>query len=512
MDTFKFYSRIFLAFTLIILTVSMVSCSYNNEAEDVNITPTATPYISVGGEQIPLDIEELDLSDSDIGDISALSQLQNLTKLDLQGNDIPPEDIAALQEALPECDIKYSIKIGETEVYSTAKEINLSDIDYGDVEQIIQGLNYLPDIDIVNLGSSEITIYDYKKISNEFPDITFEMDLLGITYDTKETDIDLTGVADVDEEELMDGLYYFSDLSVVDFGKKSFPEPFMDSLMAAFPDVLFIWDVNIYDKTLSSTDSEVIFDGYIIDDYPSFKNSLKYLPGLKYIDMCKCRISDDKMKDLADTYPDIKFVWIVTIGNWEVRTDAKAFSTGKPKPSEYQDFYGDTNRISNEDAANFAYFTDLIALDIGHQGAVHDFTFLESLPDLKYLIVAMTGVEDDDISSFTGLKKLEYMEIFSTKLADFTFLTELPMLYHLNLSLTKIDNIDTLKQMKQLQNLWYDSRDLNDEQIDELRQELPDCRIVDSRGNPTREGWRSTDNQNYIDMMEIFGMRPIFSK
>jgi hypothetical protein len=86
------------------------------------------------------------------------------------------------------------------------------------------------------------------------------------------------------------------------------------------------------------------------------------------------------------------------------------------------------------------------------------------------------------------------------------------MLYHLNLSLTKIDNIDTLKQMKQLQNLWYDSRDLNDEQINELRQELPDCRIVDSRGNPTREGWRSTDNQNYIDMMEIFGMRPIFSK
>ena len=155
MDTFKFYSRIFLAFTLIILTVSMVSCSYNDEAQDVNITPTESPYISIGGEQIPFDTEELDLSDSGISDISALSQLKNLTKLDLQGNDIPPEDIAALKEALPECDIKYSIKIGETAIASTAKEINLSDIDYSDIEQLIQGLNYLPDIDIVNLGSSE---------------------------------------------------------------------------------------------------------------------------------------------------------------------------------------------------------------------------------------------------------------------------------------------------------------------------------------------------------------------
>ena len=512
MNILKFRSRILAAFILIVLSVSMVSCSYNDEAKDIDITPTETPYVSIGGEQFPLDIEELDLSDSGISDISEISQLKALKKLDLKGNDIPPEDIADLQGKLPECDIEYSIKIGEAIIDSTAKEIDISDIDYSDAAQLPEALSYLPDIEVVNLGSPKMTMDDYQSISNEFSNIIFQIDVLGITLDTKTTEIDLTDVTDIDEKTLIDRLYYFNDVSAVDFGNRSFPEPFMDSVMAAFPDVLFVWDVNIYDKTLRSTDSEVIFDGYIIDDYPSFKNSLKYLPGLKYIDMCKCRISDDKMKDLADTYPDKKFVWIVTIGNWEVRTDATAFSTGKPKPSEYQDFYGDSNRISNEDAANFAYFTDLIALDIGHQGAVRDFTFLESLPELKYLIVAMTGVEDDDISSFTGLKKLEYMEIFSTKLADFTFLTELPNLHHLNLSLTKIDNIDTLKQMEQLQNLWYDSRDLTDEQINELRQELPDCRIVDSRGNPTREGWRSTDNQNYIEMMEIFGMRPIFSR
>ncbi len=503
MAKYKFIFRIILTLMLIVISVNIVSCTYNIEEE--------TPYIIIADKQISLDIVELDLSNSNIGDISSIPQLQQLKKLNLRGNNIIPQDIVFLQEALPECDIAWSVKIGNTLVDNTIEEMDLFNLDYGDVSQLIMGLNYLPNIKRINLTDSVMTTNDYKELSEEFPNIIIklEIDLFGMKLDSKETFIDVSEILNIDEDVLINKLNYFSDLSVVDFGAQTLSKSLMDSLTSTFPSVCFVWNIDLCDRAISSNDTEIVLSEYIIDDYITFKNSLKYLTKLKYIEMCDCGLDDNQMEDLIYTYPDKKFVWKIYCGGWELRTDIKAFSTGNRRASDYQLYEGGYGYLKNDDAAKLAYCTDLIALDVGHQIPLTDFSFLEKLPNLRYLIVAMTGIED--LSSFEGLENLEYLEVFSTKVSDFSPLQDLPNLYHLNISLTKIQNIDALKQMKQLQNLWFSLRDLTQEQIDELRNELPNCRIVNCAGDPTSRGWRSEDNQTYIEMMDIFGMKPIFS-
>ena len=73
------------------------------------------------------------------------------------------------------------------------------------------------------------------------------------------------------------------------------------------------------------------------------------------------------METLQSNYPEKKFVWMIRIKNWEIRTDIKAFSTGNIEEFDGGYFLGGGRNLHDEDTAALKYCTDLIALDLGHQ-------------------------------------------------------------------------------------------------------------------------------------------------
>ena len=184
-----------------------------------------------------------------------------------------------------------------------------------------------------------------------------------------------------------------------------------------------------------------------------------------------------------------------------MRTDIKAFGTCYHQEFEGGTYLGGSYSLTNSQAQNLKYCMDLEVLDIGHQKAITDFSFLKYLHNLKYLILALTSF--NDMTLLSDMKQLEYLEIFTTQVSDLGPITELPNLKYLNCSNTLITTVDYLVEMNQMEVLWVCSCGLlsTAERV-RLKESLPNCFIETDVWGSTRGGWRSYDNQGYIDMRE----------
>ena len=497
---------IFMMVVCMMLTVSGTS------EEPIFSTLTQEPTVTIAGDEVKLDVTELILSNKTISDLSNISQLEHLARLDIRESFIDPEDIPVLQSQIPQCEILWSVNANNTLVESTATNLDIKNTNITDIKGLIKSLGYLNNLSSINLAGSDISVQDYKTLTEECADIEiiYNVDIYNMSISVDEKEIDLTNAEAIDAEETLSTLGYFSELEVVNFGNHSITGLLKDDFIAQYPNVEFLWDVELLGDTVNSSATELDISNRAIDDYEALADTFKYLPNLEYVDMCDCNLSNQQMEELNSNYPNTKFVWKIMVGGWEMRTDIKAFSTGNRHNTQWQEYAGDYMWLTDDDIADIRYCTDLMALDIGHQRTITNLEFLSELPNLKYLIIAATGITD--ISPVANLSELEYLEVFFTEISDFSPLLNLPNLYHINCCFVEIEDIDVFVQMKQLKRLWISVCGLNQAQLDTLVNELPECEVEGNSPHSTGAGWRSEENQVYIDMMEIFGMEPLFSE
>jgi RNA polymerase sigma factor (sigma-70 family) len=106
---------------------------------------------------------------------------------------------------------------------------------------------------------------------------------------------------------------------------------------------------------------------------------------------------------------------------------------------------------------------------------------LANLVNLRTLNLAATSITDDGVAALAGLKKLQTLNLMMTKITDRSLesLSRLPQLWGLELSHTKITDaaIPVLARMKRLDNLALDGTGVTKTGADELRKQLPKCRI-----------------------------------
>ena len=96
-----------------------------------------------------------------------------------------------------------------------------------------------------------------------------------------------------------------------------------------------------------------------------------------------------------------------------------------------------------------------------------------------------------DTEPLAKCPKLEYLEIFTTRLTDLSPLAELKNLRHLNIAnnpylrdITPIYSLD-------LERLWIGrATPIPEEQVAEFQKLHPDCEINTTTPNPTHQGWR----------------------
>lgn len=120
-------------------------------------------------------------------------------------------------------------------------------------------------------------------------------------------------------------------------------------------------------------------------------------------------------------------------------------------------------------------------------GKTAEVTSLSGLPQVDFTIERInlndTDVTDDDLQELNGLVNLKYLGLYGTNVSDagLEHVVGLPSLQELELSYTQVTDagVSKLKQLKTLKKLYLNGTNdtVSDSAIEQLKQELPDCRI-----------------------------------
>ena len=480
---------------VLFLVILLAGCAAAGPAE-----PAATPTPTA------LDLRSSGLTDADL---AALAAQTGLTSLDIRQNDLSIPAVQNLLAALPNCSVLWSIPIGSTRFDSDSVNIILPP---DAAAKDLQNLTLFQNLTSVDAAACK-EYAALKAAAAAMPQCAFSwsIDLLGKSYPANTTGLDLTGVPLGDPAELLTLLQAFPQLDSIDLTGQTLSFETMDSFTAALPDTAFLWDVPLAGTSVNSSLTEADISGRSVANVDDLVKPLSYLPNLTKLVMCNCGPSNEEMERLIAACPNVKFVWMIRIGAWEMRTDVKAFSKGNRKTFDGGKYVGGgKTNFASEDLEPLKYCTDLIALDLGHGNRITDLSILQYLPKLRFLIVAMNKIPS--IEDLKYCPDLEYLEIFQNYISDWTPLLSLTKLTHLNCCSNyakgETGNVypdyTVLKQMPQLQRLWILRCGLTKEQLDDLQSALPNTYICASGSHSTDNGWR--DNDLYKEMQGLFNL------
>ncbi|MCR5847333.1 MAG: hypothetical protein K6G75_04375 [Lachnospiraceae bacterium] len=231
---------------------------------------------------------------------------------------------------------------------------------------------------------------------------------------------------------------------------------------------------------------------------------------LEKITMKDCGLTNDEYAALQDVHPEFRIIWDIKTRWWTIPTDSVGFSTLIGK--------NDGRRLYNDDVKYFKYCTDMVALDIGHC-CVSDLSFLEYMPNLKVLIIVENYPSDGssrrlkDISALKYCTKLRYLEFFANDVEDISALQYLTELEDLNFCYNPVTSAEYIKDLPNLQKLWIYGTRIPAEELKELRELHPDCKIVTSGSGSVDQGWRSGDHYNAMrNMVKNNVIDPVYAE
>jgi len=233
------------------------------------------------------------------------------------------------------------------------------------------------------------------------------------------------------------------------------------------------WGVEV-----KSTDTEVEFPGKDWVTPALIDELMTAMPQLKTVNMYDHSIKLADATEIMDKYPDVFFGFTLKLTSAHIlRTDMTAYST-----------LGRSPHIMPSQTKYFAYLKGLKALDIGHMN-VRSLDFLADCPKLKILIVADNALYDKDIQALATQTDLEYLELFKNYITDISVLSNLTNLKDLNIGYCQITDLSPLYELTSLERVWLMGNwKLEDEEVERLREHLPDCEVV-------RYSYGATGNQ-----------------
>lgn len=407
-------------------------------------------------------------------------------------------------------EIADSIFINTTESALCPEETSITDV--------LTMLAALPELKIVNLLKTNIYRNDIATLVEKYPNVSFRVkaQLYGQLFDSDSKLVSLSPQpAPLDCAALLSELLYFPQITELDLRKLPLTSDDFTVLNKNLPNITIIWSVSLLDTiVVDSNIHSLDLSGNKIEDLGILKKQLSYLPNLAYVDMCNCGVSDEEMAKMRTSMPTIKFVWMLHISFFEVRTDIKAFSLAQTNDFNGSNFTkkGDEIRryrwINDEEISKLRYCTDIEALDIGHAYLVTDISFVKYLTKLRFLVISRTAVKD--LSPISNLLDLVFLEFFSDDISDISVLSRLENLEYLNCSNNSIQDITPLIKLKSLKRLWAIHCSFSVEQINVLVESLPNTIVMTVGSHPTDSGWRYS-NPRYLEMQELFGLEPQLS-
>ena len=242
-------------------------------------------------------------------------------------------------------------------------------------------------------------------------------------------------------------------------------------------------NVIVAGQVVSDDTAGLNLTGAQIADLNQFVTELALLPNLSYVDLSNSNLSNEQMETLQNIFPQVKFVWVVHMKHWSLRTDTIAFSTYQCSMPAIA--------LDNDDIQVLKYCKDLYGLDVGHNH-ITDMSVLRNCPNLRVLIMSSNNWLTD-ISPVADLPNLMYFEVFCTRVSDLTPLAYCENIVDLNVSVifSNINSIDPLLHFPKLQRLWFTRSGVSDEDRMRLQATYPDVQMNWTTTYSIEAGWRT---------------------
>lgn len=417
------------------------------------------------------------LSAADVRQLAYFEDLQVLNAADCQ-------DYAVLMQAAstyPRLDVRYQVSVGG--------ESHSQDTEFLRLENIAQGeialLDYLPGLTGVTLsGVDHIT--DALALRSYCRDrgVAFGIELGDDIYTEDVQELTVTGITDGQLEllELMPSL------KSVHLAEPEASAQRLIDLDQSRQSLTVTWSKSIGGKEFTSDTVEVDLSDAQIESISQVEKGMAYLPNATNVFLGFCGLDNEEIAAYRERSREkYKVVWVVDLsGKMQVRTDIDNFMPSR-------DGWG---YVRDHEVDNIRYCEDLICIDLGHMG-IRDVSFLETLVNLEYLILAHTEVQY--IDAISNCKKLKYLELDWSPIKDVSPLLECKALEDLNLGMAWPD-IKPVLQMTWLKNLYL----IKGNTKANFAAALPNTRVVATGEYTVSNGWRNLPN--YYAMRDILGM------
>ena len=521
-------------------------------------------HVLVAGRVVSTEVTELDLSGRELSGLSSLKRCRNLQSLDLRGCDVSEEDLAMLRAALPGCEVRYDVVVGGVRYDIDTREVALADLptdwegltklpalqsltverctdpaamaelqkrlpecamawslglggEWFDVntedmhislpavysDELLSQLRWFPALKTVTVDNAQLSPAEQRTVRDAYPDVTFRWPVAAgsLLLSCDVTELTFDGADGADLAALEEVLDLLPALRKLDFTGSGVPGEDRLAFMERHPELDVTWTVSLLGETYPWNTQLLDFSGvtFTQEDFNTLEKTISEFPLLEKVDMCDTGAPYTALDELNRKYENVRVVWRVRFGKdnyYSLRTDDTYF-----RPSEFGEA---PPAVTDADTQILRYCTDMIALDLGHQYFT-ELSWLEGMTHLKYLIVAECPVTD--LSPLSGLQELVYLEIFNSTVNDLAPLTKCAALKALNCCYIKTsgDNaFKALKEMPQLEYLWYCGNHMTTAQLKTIQSMYPNLVTFTIRGGESSGGrWRYM--QYYYDMRDALG-------
>ena len=446
-------------------------------------------YIIMEDRKLPRDITELDCSGKPVAEPEKLRELTQLQKLDLRNTGLTVAQYEQLQAALPQCRILWSVPFRDGYLELDTEALSLTGLTEADVAQ----LGYLEKLQKLEVtGCQDYELLEKLKVSRPELDVAYTVLLGEGEYSNQVTELVLEHA---DPEQVSGALPYLKNLSRVSFVGQIPDNEQMYQWKSTYPEITFVWNFEVCGVSTNSLATELILNDVAVGSVENVESAYPYFYNLQKVELCRSGISSQELDELWKRHPETRVIWEVQVGRCTLRTDVISFMP-------YQFGYDGYRVLRDRDMGEMKYCVDIICMDMGHM-EIADYSFLNYMPNMQYLILADT--KGKDFSVLGNLKELKYLELFMLPFDQAEVLVGLTKLEDLNLGTTKIDNIEPLKQMTWLKHLWMPAtKYVNGNEKRALINALPDTVINYDGAGSTGNGWRQIPN--YYAMRDLLNM------
>lgn len=418
-------------------------------------------------------------------DMEALQYLTAVKLVDVGSWD-DVSGIQDLRQRYPDCEVWGQVCVaGEWWDLDAVSMV----LENADAEELLEKLVLFEKLESVLLTGEVPDQEALRQLQQTYPEVFFlwKLETMGMVLETDLEELDLSGQAPETIEEVESLLFYFPRLKRVRLNSYCLPQEKLVELAERHPDIQFVFELIFGDHILSTDAREIDLSNTPLESTAAVEEILPAFRSLEKVIMCDCGISSEEMDALSRKHEDIRFVWSIKLAGRWMRTDDVYFTPNKWGVS-----------CDDENIYDLRYCTDMVCVDIGHHTKVTNCEWVRYMPELKYLIIAETGISD--LSPLENHENLIYLELFLSRVKDYSPLTTCRALEDLNLCYT-LGDPEPIGELTWLKRLWWSGSWVGRTY---LADKLPDTEAEYLSLSSTGRGWR--EGRNYYDMRDFIGM------